>query len=876
MLTAEIRKKFLDYFNQNGHTIVPSSPTVPHDDPTLLFNNAGMNQFKDVFLGKSSRDYTRATSSQKCIRVGGKHNDLDNVGHTTRHMTFFEMIGNFSFGDYFKKEAIRYAWEVSTEIFQFDPEKLWISIYKTDEEAFEIWKTIVPEKKIVRMGEADNFWSMGETGPCGPCSDLLYDRGAKFSNADSPLTDQSGERFLEFWSLVFMQDNRDKSGHVSPLPKQSIDTGVGLERAMALIQNVPTVFQTDILRSLIDKIEEVTGVKYNPNDPHLSPAFHVIADHIRALSFAIADGAEPSNVDRGYVLRKILRRAVRYSRRLGMNTPFLRQVFERLLETMGSDYLELKTAKTRIEEILTIEEESFLRTLKRGGSILNTIIESAEKTPNREITGKEAFQLKDTYGFPIEEILLIAKDSDLTVNLETYQLLEEEARERSRAAKKSHHQKVENSIYESFVEHHGTSKFVGYTDGESEGTIKGIFVDGTSVDQISAGEEGIIILDETPFYAEKGGQVGDTGTLSHKSAHFKVTSCQSPYPGVIAHIGTLEKGALIVGEPVVAEIDAKRRKNIAKHHTATHLIHYALEKVLGSHIRQAGSLVEENRARFDFNHHKGLTHEQIREIEAKVNAKIWENAEVNAFEVPFTDVQKHPEIKQFFGDKYGSTVRVVDIGGYSKELCGGTHVHELSDIGYLRIAKEGSIAKGVRRIEAVIGAQAEALRYEVEDRLGQLAERLKAKPATVDSALSSLLKENQTLKEELEKFQGQILQDLAKRLLKQVKQVGLTPFLGATVDVGKKELPTLSNALMEQMSSGVLAIAVKDAHSCQLLVRVSPDLVAKGMNANTLIREAFTAINGAGGGKKETAQAGGKNPEGLAEAFGHIEKSLKG
>ena len=515
MISQEIRRSFLKYFKDKGHAVISSSSVVPHDDPTLLFTNAGMNQFKDVFLGKSQRDYTRATTSQKCIRVGGKHNDLDNVGHTARHLTFFEMLGNFSFGDYFKKEAIAYAWEVSTKIFGFDPEQIWITVFREDDEAFELWKTIVPEKKIVRMDEKDNFWAMGDTGPCGPCSELYYDRGAKFGSAKSPKEDTDGTRYLEFWNLVFMQFNRDKNGNMPPLPKQSIDTGSGLERVVALKLGVETVFATDVLSRIIGQIENVSGKKYNPNDPHLAPAFHVISDHIRSLCFAMADGASPSNVERGYILRKLLRRAVRYGRMLGLQEPFLAKIMPSLIETMGPDYHELKTSQDRTAEILTLEEESFIRTLKRGGNILSSVIENAQKSSNKQIDGEEAFKLKDTYGFPLEEILLIAKDTGLQVNLEAYELLEAGAKERSRSAKAQHTQEAQESLFKDYVEKHGVCQFVGYDQTSTEGTITALVVDGQFVNTMEEGQEGMVILNHTPFYAEKGGQVGDTGTLSN-------------------------------------------------------------------------------------------------------------------------------------------------------------------------------------------------------------------------------------------------------------------------------------------------------------------------------------------------------------------------
>lgn len=875
MLSQEIRKKFLTYFKEKKHVAIPSSSTVPHDDPSLYFTNAGMNQFKDVFLGKSKRDYKRATSSQKCIRVGGKHNDLDNVGHTSRHMTFFEMLGNFSFGDYFKKEAIEFAWQVTTEIFQYDPKRVWVSIFKTDDEAYELWKPHIDERRIIRLGEDENFWSMGDTGPCGPCSELLYDRGDKFGPASHPLEDKTEERYAEFWNLVFMEFNRDSHGKMTPLPNQCVDTGAGLERIVSFKTEADSVFQSDILRTLIARVEELSGKKYDSTDSHLAPAFHVVADHIRALAFAIADGAQPSNIERGYILRKILRRAVRYGRLLGFNQPFLADVLPRLVCVMGSDYHELKQSESQISEILTIEEEGFFRTLHRGGNILNTIIEKASESSRKEISGADAFKLKDTYGFPLEEILLIAKDSELTINLESYEVLDKQARDRSRQAKVSHKQMAESSIFENFVDHHGTCSFVGYNEVEGEGSIIGLIVDGQSVETMDEGQEGLVILDETPFYPEKGGQVGDTGTLTHAKAHFNVKDCQTPYPGIIAHHGILEKGTLIIGEPVVAEIDHERRRAIAKHHTATHLLHWALQQVLGPHIKQGGSLVEQSRLRFDFNHHKALSKEEIREIERLVNEKIWENKPLKTYEIKFEDVQKDAEIKQFFGDKYGSVVRVVDINSYSKELCGGTHVQSVGEIGYFRIAKEGSIAKGIRRIEGVIGKEGEKLRYTLEDQLFNIASMLKSNLHKVEDVLKNLLKENIKLKEQALFSRKKYLNDLASSLMTKIKKVQNYSLLSAIVDIEKKELNDLGNDLMKQMGSGILLLCVIEGENCQLYLKVSSDLVQKGIHANVLIKQISGLIEGSGGGKKEIAQAGGKNSKGVIIAFDKIEEMLR-
>jgi alanyl-tRNA synthetase len=860
MISQQIRRNFLKYFKDRGHALIPSSPVVPLDDPTLLFTNAGMNQFKDVFLGKSRRDYVAAVTSQKCIRVGGKHNDLDNVGHTTRHLTFFEMLGNFSFGDYFKKQAIIYAWEVATQIFQLDAEKIWITIFQNDDEAFELWKKIVPEKRIVRLGEKDNFWVMGDVGPCGPCSELLYDRGSQYGEIPSPKEDVTGERYLEFWNLVFMQMNRDSTGKTSPLPKQSIDTGSGLERVVALKMGVDTVFATDILRALITQVEAVSGKKYIATDALLVPAFHVIADHVRSLAFAIADGAQPSNIERGYVLRKILRRAVRYGRLLGMQGPFLAKIVPTLVETMGADYPELKLSQSRIDEVLTLEEEAFLRTLKRGGNILNAVIDQAHKRPGHEITGEEAFKLKDTYGLPIEEILLIAKDTHLTVNLDAYQLLEEKAREVSRASHTTHLQEAKESVYQEFLAHNSPSEFLGYTGLESDSTIVAILVNATFVKEIREGEEGEIILQKTPFYAEKGGQIGDTGSLSGQGSHFTVTDCQNPYPGIIVHLGKCDKGSFALKANVRASVEGKRRHLVQNNHTATHLLHWALQQVLGSHIRQAGSLVDPLRLRFDFNHHKPLSKEEVIQIEALVNEKTREDQPVQAYELSYEEAQKRPDIKQFFGDKYGSKVRVIDIT-FSKELCGGTHTARTGTIGYFRIAKESSIAAGVRRIEAVTGAAAEEL------------VRLQEKEAA--AKYQQLAEENKTLQQQLKAARKEMLRDIAQTLAQKVVKVGEIPFLAAVAPVAADELGPLVEHLSAKLPSSVILLAAKAPDRCQLVLKVSSDWVSKGVEANRMIKEIAPLIDGSGGGRPDTAQAGGKNLEGIEKAFDKVKQILQ-
>lgn len=867
MLSQTIRRNFLQFFKNNGHFIGASSSVVPHDDPSLLFTNAGMNQFKDVFLGKSERDYVKAATSQKCIRVGGKHNDLDNVGHTTRHLTFFEMLGNFSFGDYFKAGAIEHAWKISTEIFELPENKIWVTVFEDDDEAYELWKKIVPASRIVHMGEKDNFWAMGDTGPCGPCSELLFDRGDKYGNARSPKEDASGERFFEFWNLVFMQFNRNAKGEFQNLPKQSIDTGAGLERVVSLKMNVDNVFATDIFRSLIAQIENTFGIPYDPTDLSLAPAFHVIADHIRSLSFAIADGAQPSNIERGYVLRKILRRAVRYGKHLGIQDPFMAKVLPRLIDLMGSDYPELVSSQNKIAEILTLEEENFFRTLKRGGNILTQVVEKAQKTPLKQISGEDAFKLKDTYGFPLEEVLLIAKDTGLQVNLDSYQLLEEQAKEKSRAASSQTSEQATEGLFKDFVQTHGECGFKGYDATSLDSSILAIYHNGKPVESLLEGQEAMILLKDTPFYAEKGGQVGDIGILTHHKACFRVKDCQNPYPGVIVHSGTLEKGTLLPGEPLKAEVDLARRCKIQNNHTATHILHYALEKVLGPHIRQAGSLVESSRIRFDFNHHKPLSKEEVRAIEKIVNDKIRENDLVTSYELSYEEVQNRKDLKQFFGEKYGSIVRVVDIG-YSKELCGGTHTKHVGTIGLFRILKEGSVASGVRRIEAVTGTEAEELIYSQESLLDSCCAKLKTTTALLEEKLNALLNENKVQADALKVLKKQEIRAIAKTLKGDAKKIKDVSFIASMVPLAVDEMQLLAEELSDGKEPLFMALGCKvDDQKCHLIVKVSPDLQKKGIQAGQFIKQMAPCIGGNGGGKADLAQAGGKNPEGLFEAF---------
>ncbi|MFA6916464.1 MAG: alanine--tRNA ligase [Parachlamydiales bacterium] len=872
MLTQSIRRQFIEYFKSKGHAHVISSSVVPHEDPTLLFSNAGMNQFKEVFLGMSVRDYKRATTCQKCIRAGGKHNDLDNVGHTSRHLTFFEMLGNFSFGDYFKKEAMAFAWEVATKVFGFDEDKIWPTVFREDDEAFELWKQYVPVERITRMDEKDNFWAMGDTGPCGPCSELYYDRGPAFGKGTSPADDPDGERYIEFWNLVFMQYNRQPDGKLVPLPNPSIDTGAGLERVVSLKMNVNSIFLTDIFQGIIQKIEEISGKKYVHEDEKTAPAFRVIADHLRSLSFAIADGAQPSNVERGYVLRKILRRAVRYGRQLGIDEPFLGRVLPRLIELMGEDYPELRKAEKRISDILTGEEEAFLRTLQRGGNMLNQVIQRAQEH-NRLINGEDAFKLKDTYGLPIEEILLFAKDNNFTVELRRYEELENEARERSRSQHKTAKQSVEQSVFAEFAAKEKETEFLGYENSTATAVVKALIKEGAFVKRLEKGEEGMVILDKTPFYAEMGGQVGDSGMITTSSGRFEVKDAQAPSKGITGHIGIVQDGLLQLGDTVEVSLDTSRRQQIANNHTATHLLHWALHKVLGEHVKQAGSVVDEGHLRFDFNHHKALTADEIEAIENLVNDKIRQNNPVKWYEIPYDQAQHRQDIKQFFGDKYGTTVRVVDID-YSKELCGGTHTSFTGNIGLFIIPKESSIAAGVRRIEAITGAAAMEYLRSHGQQIEQLAALAKVKPLQLQDRLNKLLDENKALSQELKKLRQGSLSQKINEMLSEVSNVNNIPLIAAELAISADELRQCADETMARLGSGVLVLGNKENERCQLLIRVSDDLVGKGVNAQAIIKEIAPIVGGSGGGKPNNAQAGGKDPSKLGEAFAAAKQFL--
>jgi alanyl-tRNA synthetase len=868
MISSQIRKDFLKYFEKNKHTIVPSSPVFPHDDPTLLFTNAGMNQFKDVFLGYSKRDYTRATTSQKCIRVGGKHNDLENVGHTSRHLTFFEMLGNFSFGDYFKKEAIKFAWEVSTEVFGFDPDRIYPSVFEKDDEAYEMWKSYVPEKRIVRFGEKENFWAMGDTGPCGPCSELLFDRGEAFGKASHPYEDASGERFLEFWNLVFMQYNRSSDGKMTNLPKQSIDTGSGLERVVSLKMGVNSVFATDIFQELIAEISNLSKVSYNAHASNASN-FHVIADHIRMLSFSIADGVVPSNIDRGYVLRKVLRRAVRYGKGLGLNEPFLGKLLPRLIDCMGDAYPELEISKQKIETLLFQEEEAFLKTLRRGGNILSQITQKALLQDKKEISGKEAFLLKDTYGLPLDEITLLAKDSGLFVDIEGFNVLEQEAKLKSKKSQSSHDQSYRGEVFEEFVNKNGSTEFVGYDHLKIKAKVLGLFKDGTQVETLKMGEKGSVILDKTPFYAEKGGQVGDVGLIISSESKCMVHDTKNPFHGVVLHEIEVDLGEINKHDLVEAIVDEKTRELTACHHSATHLLNKVLSDKLGAHVKQAGSFVTPHGLRFDFAHHEALAPSLLREIEKEVNSLIRQNISSSIYELDLQEAQKRQDIKQFFGDKYGSKVRVVDFGP-AKELCGGTHVSSLGMIGLFKIVKESSIASGVRRIEAVCGQLAENLCYEDRDLLETIATDVKAPLNQLKTRIGSLKDEIDELKTKLKTFQDAKLKNCEEDLEKHMISKDGLQIIVAMLDLEDADVNLLLEKMKKKYSHHLFVFGYSNHQKCQLKVAASQAANTLGFKADDILKSSFDLMEGQGGGKAVMAQGTGKNVEGLKKFLSNL------
>jgi alanyl-tRNA synthetase len=863
MKSNEIRSSFLEYFAGKGHAVVASSPLVPANDPTLLFTNSGMVQFKDVFLGQDRRAYTRATTAQRCVRAGGKHNDLENVGYTARHHTFFEMLGNFSFGDYFKRDAIRFAWELLTKVYKLPADRMWTTVYHEDDEAFELWtKDVgVAKDRCIRIGDkpgapryqSDNFWQMADTGPCGPCTEIFWDHGPGIPGGPPGSKDADADRYVEIWNLVFMQFNRDDKGVMTPLPKPCVDTGMGLERIAAVLQGVHDNYQIDLFQQLIQAAARETGAK-----DLSSNSLKVIADHIRATSFLIVDGVIPSNEGRGYVLRRIVRRAIRHGYRLGQTRPFFHRVVDDLARTMGGAYPELQKAKERVTQVLKQEEERFAETLENGMRVL----EGALTREDRMLDGETVFQLYDTFGFPVDLTADIARERGVRVDYAGFEAAMERQRERARAASKF--------TAAAAVEYSGAAtEFHGYDTLALEGKVVALYDrEGVQVQEVAGGAEAIVVLDRTPFYAESGGQVGDRGELAGISGTFAVEDTQKIQPTVFGHKGVLKTGRLRVGDKVMAGVDALRRARTVRNHSATHLMHKALREVLGPHVQQKGSLVDAERTRFDFSHNEPMTDQQIRRVEAVVNAEILANAPTSA-RIMKHDAALKAGALAFFGDKYGDEVRVLDIGS-SRELCGGTHVARTGDIGFFKVISEGGIAAGVRRIEATTGEGALAWVQSQEARLAEAAAALKAPPQEVAQKIAQILDSVRNLEKELARLKSKLASSQGEELADQAVVVKGAKVLAAALDgADAKALRETMDKLKDRLKSAVVVLAAVESGKVALIAGVTADLTSK-VKAGELVNFVAQQVGGKGGGRPDMAQAGGTEPAKLPGALDSV------
>ncbi|GIX29651.1 MAG: alanine--tRNA ligase [Porticoccaceae bacterium] len=863
MNTHEIRKAFLDYFASRDHAVLPGSSLVPAGDPTLLFTNAGMVQFKDIFLGERAAPWPRAATCQRCVRAGGKHNDLENVGYTARHHTFFEMLGNFSFGDYFKREAIRYAWEFLTDRrwLGLPAERLWVTVYADDEEAYRIWREEVgfPAERLVRIGDnkgapyaSDNFWMMGDTGPCGPCTEIFYDHGPEVAGGPPGSAEEEGDRYVEIWNVVFMQYNRDAQGRLSPLPKPSVDTGMGLERVAAVLQGVHSNYEIDLFRALIAAAAEATGAAQAD-----SPSLRVLADHIRAAAFLVMDGVLPANEGRGYVLRRIIRRALRHGHKLGAESPFFHRLVAPLVALMGDAYPDLVRRAGFIEETLLAEERQFARTLSQGLAVLE---EALAKSTGEVLPGELVFRLYDTYGFPVDLTADIARERGVALDLEGFEARMAEQRARARAASRF----GSDAAFEPAVE--GESEFTGYERTRDEGQILALWVDGAPAERLEADQEGVVVLDRTPFYAESGGQVGDAGMLEGPGGRFEVRDCRKR-GAVHLHFGRVLSGALAVGERVEARVEPEVRAATARNHSATHLLHAALRRVLGEHVTQQGSLVDSERLRFDFSHPQPLSRQELEAVERLVNAEIRRNTEVRVELLPREEALARGALA-LFGEKYGETVRVLTMGeGFSVELCGGTHVTRTGDIGFFKITAEGGIAAGVRRIEAVTGEAALAFVHQLEATLDGVAEAVKASPAAVLDRVRQLAEQNRALAREVEALKARLAEAGGGDLLARARQVGSARVLAAAVEgADAKALRTLVDRLKARIGQGVVVLAAPGEEKVSLVVGVTPPLT-DAVDAGELVRFVATQLGGRGGGRADLAQGGGVHPEKLPEVL---------
>lgn len=865
MQAQAIRQAFLDYFMEQGHQIVPSSALIPRNDPTLLFTNAGMVPFKDVFLGLEQRPYQRAVSSQRCMRAGGKHNDLENVGYTARHHTFFEMLGNFSFGDYFKREVIGFAWRFLTEKLGLPAEKLWITVYEEDDEAAQIWieEIGIDPARISRCGMKDNFWSMGDTGPCGPCSEIFYDHGPAIPGGPPGSPDEDGDRYIEIWNLVFMQFDRDSNGKLTPLPKPSVDTGMGLERLAAVLQGVHNNYDTDLFKPLIAAAAQLAGKRYGQDDA-TDTSLRVLSDHIRACSFLITDGVLPANEGRGYVLRRIIRRAVRHGRKLGIETVFFYKLVAPLVQEMGSAFPELARAQSEVERALEREEIRFRETLERGLTLLEEAITGL--SAQAAIPGEIIFRLADTYGFPVDLTADIARERGLVMDMDGYEVAMSEQRQRSRAAWSGSGAVKTERIYHDLAMRLPATQFTGYTLSADEGKVLALIRDGEEVAFLEAGDSGAVILDQTPFYGESGGQAGDRGELQSQQAVFAVHDTQKPLGSLHVHLGQLQSGRLQVGDPVMSSVDGVARCATAAHHSATHLLHAALRTILGSHVQQKGSLVNPERLRFDFSHPEPVTMIQLREIERNVNAAIRNNVAADTQVLPIAEAQALGAMA-LFGEKYGDEVRVVRMGDFSLELCGGTHVSALGDMGVFKILSESGVAAGIRRIEAVAGAAAlEAIQRD-EERLQAAAGLLKVAPAELDQRLSQTLERLRQLEKELEKAKREEAARAGADLASQAQNVAGVPVLVCRLEgMDGKALRDALDRLRTQLPEGVIVLAGVEGEKVSLIAGVGKALAGR-VHAGELVNQVAQPLGGKGGGRPDMAQAGAGNPAALNAAL---------
>ncbi len=862
MKSNELRRTFLEYFRDRGHEVVPSSPLVPGNDPTLLFTNAGMVQFKDVFLGTDRRAYARATTAQRCVRAGGKHNDLENVGYTARHHTFFEMLGNFSFGDYFKRDAIRYCWEFLTGVLGLQPEKLWVTVYEHDDDAARIWfdDIGIDQTRFSRCGEKDNFWAMGDTGPCGPCSEVFYDHGSEVPGGPPGSPDEDGDRYIELWNLVFMQFNRDAHGNVEPLPKPSVDTGLGLERTAAVLQGVHSNYETDLFVNLIGAAAEITRAggagDASPGDKSL----RVIADHVRSCAFLVTDGVVPSNEGRGYVLRRIVRRAIRHGHRLGVRDPFFWRMVAALDAEMGDAYPELHRRRAQVERVLLQEEEQFARTLDQGMRILEDTIGRLE---DNVIPGETVFKLYDTYGFPADLTADIARERLLAVDLAAFERAMDGQRARARASSRF------KTDGDAAIDVGGASTFIGYDRLDGKATVTALLCDGKDVQRLEPEEEGWVVLDETPFYAESGGQVGDRGRLVASGIGFEVTDTQR-HGDAVVHVGVVTDGALSTGAVVGARVDAKARRATARNHSATHLLHAALRSVLGEHVQQKGSLVAPDRLRFDFSHYEPVTRGDIRRIEAMVSSWILDNDEARTEVMPLEDAKRSGAIA-LFDEKYDDPVRVLSLGDYSVELCGGTHVSRTGDVGLFKIVSEGGIAAGVRRIVALTGKGALSWVHSMEDRIERIVLSMKADTETVADRVEAMLARSRELERDLDRLKARVAASHGDDLAAQAVDIGGLKVLAAKIDgADPKALRETVDRLKSRLGSAAVVLATVNAGKVVLVAGVTKDCtdrIEAGMLANHVARQ----VGGRGGGRPELAQAGGNDPSRVDQAIRSVQ-----